>query len=129
MKGDTRHLDNVKNLKTGAGAKRGALERTYAYLIGKKVEEEIAKLNVEGLREMILHTLNTLMPQGCKRCLTDHYRMLDEVPKVTCLRCDMPACPSCYTEPSLGWVYVCSPCTKVVSDDLGVGGLEEAPEG
>ena len=39
VKGDAQHLENIKPLKTSAGAKQGALERTYAYLIGKKVED------------------------------------------------------------------------------------------
>ena len=68
VKGDQEHPDNIKNLKKDAGAKRSHLEKTYAYLIGSKVEEEeVVRLNVEGLREMILHQLNILMPQQCKK--------------------------------------------------------------
>ena len=127
VKGDVdEYVDNLKNLRSGPGSKRGALEKTYAYLIRKKVEdEEVARLNVEGLREMILHTLNTLMPQHCRGCRKDHYRRLEEEPMVSCLRCDKPACSSCYKEHNPGWQYVCSPCAKVVSDDLGLGRLEE----
>ena len=127
VKGDVdEYVDNLKNLRSGPGLKRGALEKTYAYLIRKKVEdEEVARLNVEGLREMILHTLNTLMPQYCRGCRKDHYRRLQEEPIVSCLRCDKPACTSCYKETNPGWQYICSPCAKVVSDDLGLGRLEE----
>ena len=51
----------------------------------------MARLKVEGLREMILHRLNTLMPQQCKMCLKNYYLMIKEQAVVSCLRCIMPA--------------------------------------
>ena len=84
VKGDAEHPDNIKNLSSGPVVKRGFLEKTYVYLVKKEVEDdEVARLNVEGLRVMILHQLNTLMPQQCKRCLVDHYLMVEETPKVS----------------------------------------------
>ena len=58
-------------------------------------------------------------------CHPNYNLMVDESPKVTCLRCDAPACPSCYTDRSLDWVYICHPCNKVVREDLGLGRLED----
>ena len=127
VKSEQEHGANVKNLKSGPGARRGPLAGTYAYLMNQKeTDKEVSRLNVEGLRLMILHRLNTLMPQGCKKCRKDHYLMVSEKPGVTCLRCDQPACKDCYTDyPGIDtWEYVCSPCKKVVKSDLGEGRLE-----
>ena len=136
-------LDNVSRIimKVKAGEEHGenlkALDKqtlkdelaaTYAYLSNcEKKDKEVSMLNKEGLKLMILHQLRTLMPRQCGKCLKDHTQDRLEKPKVTCLRCDHPACPECFSEP-VGlntWVYVCQPCQKVVKDDLGVGRLEE----
>ena len=115
--------DNLKGLKN---AKKTELASTYAYLLNKEEKDkEVSSLNVDGLRLMILHRLNTLMPKECEKCLKDHTPDREDIPKVICIRCDHKACPECFSEPMDGWVYVCQPCKKVVKDDLGVNRLEE----
>ena len=62
--------DNLKGLKN---AKMTELASTYAYLLNKEEKDkEVSCLKVDGLRLMILHRLNTLMPKECEKCLKDH---------------------------------------------------------
>ena len=125
VKAEKEHVDNLKGLKK---AKQADLASTFAYLMNKmKNDEEVSSLTVDGLRLMILHRLNVLMPKECEKCLKDHTQDREETPKVVCLRCDHQACPDCFPE-SMGhdsWVYVCRPCKKVVKGDLGLNRLEE----
>ena len=51
IKGDQEYPKNVKNLKKDTGAKKNNLTEACSYLIGKTVEEGVARLIVEGLRE------------------------------------------------------------------------------
>ena len=123
VKAENEHGDNLKGLKK---AKQAEMKSTYAYLLNKEEkDEDVSSLNIFGLRLMILHRLNTLMPKECEKCLKDHTPDREEIPKVICIRCDHKACPECFSEPMAGWVYVCQPCKKVVKDDLGVNRLEE----
>ena len=125
VKAEKEHVDNLKGL---GKAKQPELASTYAYLMNKeRKDEEVSGLTVAGLRLMILHRLNTLMPKECEKCLKDHTQDREEIPKVVCLRCEHQACPECFPE-SMGydsWVYVCQPCKKVVKGDLGLHRLEE----
>ena len=123
VKAEKEPVDNLKGLKN---AKKTELASTYAYLLNKEEKDkEVSCLNVDGLRLMILHRLNTLMPKECEKCLKDHTPDREEMPKVMCITCDHQACPGCFSEPMDGWVYVCQPCKKVVKDDLGVNRLED----
>ena len=107
--------------------KKEELVSTYAYLINKdEKDEEVACLKPEGLKLMIIHRLTTLMPFQCGKCLREYCQERQENSKVTCLRCDQPACPDCFPDPiGQDLVYLCQPCKKVVKDDLGVNRLEE----
>ena len=123
VKAEKETEENLKGLKN---AKKAELVSTYAYLIDKEEKDkEVSSLTVDGLKSMILHRLNTLMPKECEKCRKDHTQDREEIPKVTCLRCDHQACPECFSEPKDGWVYVCQPCKKVVKDDLGLNRLGE----
>ena len=117
------HEQQVRSLK----GKKEELVSTYAYLINKdEKDEEVACLKPEGLKLMIIHRLTTLMPFQCGKCLRDYCQERQENSKVTCLRCDQPACPYCFPDPvGQDLVYLCQPCKKVVKDDLGVNRLEE----
>ena len=117
------HEQQVRSLK----GKKEELVSTYAYLINKdEKDEEVACLKPEGLKLMIIHRLTTLMPFQCGKCLRDYCQERQENSKVTCLRCDQPACPDCFPDPiGQDLVYLCQPCKKVVKDDLGVNRLEE----
>ena len=92
--------------------------------MSKTVEEkQVARLKVEGLREMILHILTGVF---CQICLRDHYLMIKEQAVVSCLRCNIPACDDCYTQRSSRWQYMCSPAPRtVVSDDMVARRLED----
>ena len=110
------HEQQVKSLK----GKKEELVSTY------EKDEEVACLKPEGLKLMIIHRLTTLMPFQCGKCLRDYFQERQENSKVTCLRCDQPACPDCFPDPiGQDLVYLCQPCKKVVKDDLGVNRLEE----
>ena len=117
------HEQQVRSLK----GKKEELVSTYAYLINKdEKDEEVACLKPEGLKLMIIHRLTTLMPFQCGKCLRDYCQERQENSKVTCLRCDQPACPYCFPDPvGQDLVYLCQPSKKVVKDDLGVNRLEE----
>ena len=117
------HEQQVRSLK----GKKEELVSTYAYLINKdEKDEEVACLKPEGLKLMIIHRLTTLMPFQCGKCLREYCQERQENSKVTCLRCDQPACPDCFPDPiGQDLVYLCQPCKKVVKDDLGVNRLEE----
>ena len=117
------HEQQVRSLK----GKKEELVSTYAYLINKdEKDEEVACLKPEGLKLMIIHRLTALMPFQCGKCLRDYCQERQENSKVTCLRCDQPACPYCFPDPvGQDLVYLCQPCKKVVKDDLGVNRLEE----
>ena len=117
------HEQQVRSLK----GKKEELVSTYAYLINKdEKDEEVACLKPEGLKLMIIHRLTTLMPFQCGKCLREYCQERQENSKVTCLRCDQPACPDCFPDPiGQDLVYLCQPSKKVVKDDLGVNRLEE----
>ena len=135
--GKDRVAEMIFNVKAGTDpdqqlrslkGKKEELVSTYAYLINKdEKDKEVTCLKPDGLKLMIIHRLNTLMPIECGKCLKDYCQEREENSKVICLRCDQPACPECYPD-LLGHdnlVYLCQPCRKVVKNDLGVNRLEE----
>ena len=118
---------NYQNLNE---ASRDNLAKTYAHLMGfERVEvEEVAVLNKDGLRVMILHRLLQLMPTNCQTCHNTYFYGTTDRPMVCCKRCDKGACGDCYpSNPGAGksFFYICTDCEKIVTTSIGFEGLDQ----
>ena len=103
---------------------RDKLAKTYAHLMNLEdtSSEEVAKLNKDGLRVMVLHRLQELMPEQCQTCTKTHSYHRTETPMVCCVRCNRGACKDCYqSNPGAGrsFHYLCTNCEKFVSSNIG----------
>ena len=116
------------NFKGLQGVSRQVMAKTYAYLKDIKVEDEaITKLNVAGLRIMLLHRLLELMPELCRTCNKTYFFERTEVPMVRCSRCNKGACSECYPadiSKCKSIHYLCHGCTKIVTESVGEKALD-----
>ena len=116
------------NYKSLQGVGRQVMAKTYAYLKDIKVEDDaITKLNVAGLRIMLLHRLLELMPELCRTCNKTNFFERTEVPMVRCSRCNKGACVECYPadiSQCKSIHYLCHGCTKIVTESVGEKALD-----
>ena len=116
------------NYKGLQGVSRQVMAKTYAYLKDIKVEDEaITKLNVAGLRIMLLHRLLELMPELCRTCNKTYFFERTKVPMVRCSRCNKGACGECYPadiSQCKSIHYLCHGCTKIVTESIGEKALD-----
>ena len=117
--------DNYKSLSSQARTK---LSKTYAHLMNVDIEDEkVARLSKDGLRVMILHRMQELMPEQCGTCLKTYYYERTDQPMVCCIRCNRGACGECYpNNPGAGRSFfnLCTKCEKFVSSNIGENALD-----
>ena len=70
------------------------------------------------------------MPIFCKTCKEEDPFVVfpGDVPRVTCIRCDIAACPRCYNGDDVekeGICYICSTCKALVSKQAGIDSIDE----
>ena len=116
------------NYKALQGVNRQVMAKTYAYLKDTKVDDDaITKLNVAGLRIMLLHRLLELMPELCRTCNKTSFFERTQVPMVRCSRCNKGACGECYPSDisqCKSIHYLCHGCTKIVTESVGEKALD-----
>ena len=102
---------------------RDKLAKTFAWLRNEDTNhEDIAKLTKDGLRVMVLHRLQELMPELCQTCHNNNFYDRTDQPMVCCVRCNKGACKECYpSNPGAGrsFFYLCVTCEKFVSTNVG----------
>ena len=117
------------NYKSLNNQSKDKLAKTYAFLMSydSVEDEEVPRLNRDGLRTMVLHRLTQLMPEQCQICIKTYFYETTDKPMVCCQRCGRGACSECYPA-TLGagksFFYLCKDCEVNVSSEIGLKGLE-----
>ena len=118
IKHSVTYNQNVKNLHK---AGKEDLQKTLAFLMAcDEKDMNITQWQVDGLRLVLMETLLKLMPVICKECDDKEPILLQpgEIPYVSCIRCDIMACPRCFSKDDAAKnniCYVCNGCDEILS--------------
>ena len=104
---------------------RDLLTKTYAWLMKIAIDDEdILKLNKEGLKKMILYRIAQITTDICRSCTKMVHYSREEEYLVSCWECGRGACNECYPCDISGgksWRYLCEPCIDTIGK-LSLGG-------
>ena len=120
--------DYKKNYSSLHKFSRELLAKTYAWLMKVGVDnEEIAQMNKEGLKKMMVWRISQITAEQCRSCHKVVHLQRKEEYLVTCWECGKGACKDCYPADLSGgknWRYLCSCCLDTTENLRGFQALK-----